>query len=87
MLPLNFAILKLFEEGEEYDTIDVMEKLQGQYSKFRAFKFNAVQESLMSAEKNGMLDEVRYGMDANENLRVYYKANDYGMDMIKNYIK
>jgi hypothetical protein len=87
MLPLNYAILKLFENGDEYDVQEVMSKLKGDYGSFRAFKSAAVNESLMSAEQNGLLDAVNYALDDHNELHVYYKANDYGSDMIKNYIK
>ncbi|MDR1421555.1 MAG: hypothetical protein LBI64_01660 [Coriobacteriales bacterium] len=87
MLPLNYAILKLFENGDEYDVQGVEAELKGDYSSFRAFKSKAINESLMSAEKNGLLDEVRYELDDKQELHVYYKANEYGADMIKSYIK
>jgi hypothetical protein len=87
MLPLNFAILKLFEKGDEYDVKGVMEKLSSEYSSFRAFTVKGINESLMSAEKNGMLDEVNWELDTNGDLCVFYKATDYGYDMIKGYIK
>jgi len=87
MRPLNYAILKLFENGEEIDVQTVMTKLEGDYQSFRAFKVKAVNESLMSAEKNGMLEESKWELDDKDRLHVYYKVTDYGIDMIKGYIK
>jgi len=87
MLPLNYAILKLFEDGAEYDVQDVMSRLEGAYGSFRAFKPAGVNEALMSAEQNGLLDAVRYDLDEAGELHVYYKANEYGAGMIKQYIK
>jgi len=87
MLPLNYAILKLFEDGAEYDVEEVMTKLKDVYGTFRAFKPAGVNESLMSAEQNGLLDAVRYNLDDAGELHVYYKANEYGAGMIKQYIK
>ena len=87
MLPLNYAILKLFQDGLEYDVQGVMNELSDEYGSYRAFKFDAVNESLMSAEQNGLLDPVRYEFDDNKDLHVYYKANEYGTQMIKQYIK
>jgi DNA-binding PadR family transcriptional regulator len=87
MRPLNYAILKLFETGEEYDGQSVMAELKGEYSSFRAFKPAAINESLLSAEKNGLLDAVRYDLDDKQELHVYYKATEYGESMIKQYIK
>ena len=87
MRPLNYAILKLFENGDEMDVQGDMATLAGDYSGFRAFKAKAVNESLMSAEKNGLLEESNWGLDEKGELHVYYKVTDYGADMIKGYIK
>jgi len=87
MRPLNYAILKLFEDGAEIDVQGVMAKLEKDYSGFRAFKTKAVNESLMSAEKNGLLDESNWELDNQGELHVYYKVTEYGVDMIKGYIK
>ena len=46
-----------------------------------------MQEALMTAEKNGLLEESRFDLDANNDLRVYYKVTDYGKQMINDYIK
>ena len=87
MLPLNYAILRLFLNDNEYDVNGVMEKLKDEYSSFRAFKPAGVNESLMSAEKNGLLEESRFELDDSGKLNVYYKATEYGVDMITQYIK
>jgi hypothetical protein len=86
MKALNFAILKYFSTHDEADADIVMEALKPEYEHFRAFKKPAVVEALMAAKENGLLDETRFELE-NDNLRVYYKANDYGRDMIDNYIK
>ena len=87
MRPLNYAILKLFEKGSEIDVQGVIAQLEKDYSSFRAFKPKAVNESLMSAEKNGLLEECNWELDDSGDLHVYYKATEYGLDMIKGYIK
>ncbi|MCL2529898.1 MAG: hypothetical protein FWE41_06150 [Coriobacteriia bacterium] len=87
MRPLNYAILKLFEDGREFDVQGVITQLQDEYSSFRAFKPMAINESLMSAEKNGLLEECNWELDAQGELHVYYKATPYGIEMIHNYIK
>ena len=87
MLPLNYAILKLFGDGSEHDVKSVMDELRGDYGKFRPFKPAVVNESLMSAEKNELLVETRAEFDEVRDLRVFYKATDYGIDMIRQYIK
>jgi len=87
MRPLNYAILKLFEDGDEIDVQSVMSALKDEYSSFAAFKLKAVNESLMSAEKNGLLEESNWKLDDKGELHVYYKVTEYGLDMIKGYIK
>jgi len=87
MLPLNYAILKLFETGAELDTAAVMARLTNQYAKFRAFKVASVQESLMSAEKNDLLERSRFALDDAGDLHVYYRVTDYGRGMIARYIR
>jgi len=92
MLPLNYAILKLFEDGGEYDVAEVMSALAGEYGSYRAFTHFAVNESLMSAEKNGLLEESRFELNSDvpdgapTALWVFYKATDYGLEMIRRYI-
>ena len=88
MLPLNYAILKMFEKEQEPLCVqDVMNRLNDDYKGFRAFKEPYVTEALMSGEKNGLLDEVRIELGEDKKLAVYYLANDTGRAVIKKYIK
>ncbi|MCL2808311.1 MAG: hypothetical protein FWD27_09225 [Coriobacteriia bacterium] len=87
MLPLNYAILKLFVSGNELSVQGVIDKLDKDYRSFRAFKPKAINESLMSAEKNGLLEESNWELDDKGELHVYYKATSYGVEMISSYIK
>lgn len=87
MLPLNYAILKLFEAGDELDARQVMDRLQADYARFRAFKPAAVQESLMSAEKNDLLERSDFRLDQTGGLRVFYRVTDYGRTMVARYIR
>jgi len=87
MLPLNYAILKIFENAPEALCVyDVMDALKEQYGNFRAFKESYVTEALMSGQFNGLLDEIAFEIDGNDNLRVYYRANEEGKKVIKRYI-
>ena len=84
--PLNFAILKHFTTVEEACATDVMKALQGQYGNFKAFTKDAVSEALLTAETNGMLQETRYEMTEDGDLKVYYRAHAEGRDTINKYI-
>jgi len=87
MRPLNYATLKCFEAGDELDAAAVMDRLRPEYASFRSYRFPAIQESLMSAEKNDLLERTGYDLDDAGALRVYYRATDYGRDMIARYIR
>ncbi len=87
MKPLNYAILKHFTKVEEACASDVMEVLKGEYSNFKAFKKDSVISAIMTAEANGLLEETKFDMDSNNELRVYYRASDEGADTINQYIK
>ena len=87
MLPLYYALMKYYTTVDDACVEDAMEALKGTYSNFKQFKKKALTEALMTAKYNGLLDESRVEMDANNELRVYYKVNDYGTHMINTYIK
>ena len=87
MLPLYYALMKYYTTVDDACVEDAMEALKGTYSNFKQFKKKALVEALMTAKSNGLLDESRVELDANNELRVYYKVNDYGTQMIRDYIK
>ena len=87
MYPLNYAILKHFTKVEEACADCVMEALASEYSTFKAFKKDAIINALMTAEANGLLEESRFDLDSNQELRVYYRAHDEGAATINQYIK
>lgn len=87
MKPLNYAILKFFTTVDEACADDVMDALKGQYGGFRAFTRGAVVSALMTAEVNGLLEESRFDLDADNNLRIYYRAHAEGAATINRFIK
>ena len=87
MRPLYYSMLLLFKDGKERCVNDVINELKGEYSGFKMLKFNSVQEGLMTAKENGLLDETRFDLDEEGKLGVYWKVNDYGMQMMNSYIK
>ena len=87
MKPLNYAILKHFTTVEEACADDVINALKGVYGKFKALNKNDVITALMTAEANGLLEETRFDMDKNGELRVYYHAHEEGAATINRYIK
>lgn len=85
--PLNYAILKYFTKVEEACADDVIEALKPEYGSFKALKKHAVVEALMTAEQNGLIEETRFNLDDNGDLRIYYHAHQEGRDTINSYIK
>jgi DNA-binding PadR family transcriptional regulator len=86
MLPLNYAILKLFMDVDQADASSVMTNLAGEYGSFRQFTKKAIIEALMTAEANGLLVETDCDLDENQQLRIYYRTSDAGRVMIERYI-
>lgn len=87
MKPLNYAILKFFTTVDEACADDVMASLKGLYGDFKAFRKKAIVNALMTAEANGLLEEVRFDLDPANELRVFYRAHAEGAATINRYIK
>lgn len=85
--PLNYAILKYFTTVNEACAEDVIEALKEEYGDFKALRKKDVISSLMTSEANGLLEETRFELDKEGNLRVYYHANEEGTATINKYIK
>lgn len=87
MKPLNYAVLKYFTTVEEACADDVMAALKSEYRNFKAFNKADLISAIMTAEANGLLEETRFDMDSNNELRVYYHAHEEGAATINQYIK
>lgn len=86
MKPLNYAILKYFTTVEEACADDVIEALKGVYGNFKAFNKKSIITALMTAEANALIEETRFDMNTNGELRVYYHAPEEGAATINKYI-
>ncbi|MCL2699164.1 MAG: hypothetical protein FWE68_02535 [Defluviitaleaceae bacterium] len=85
-MPLNYAILKHFTTVKEACAEDVIDALKSDYASHKLLKRDAVIEAIMTAEANGLLEETRYEMGADGNLRLYYHAHAEGKETINKYI-
>lgn len=85
--PLNYAILKYFTKVKEACAEDVILALKDEYGNYKALNRKDVISALMTAESNGLLEEARFEMDKNNNLRIYYRAHEEGAATINKYIK
>lgn len=89
MRPLFFSMLKYFtkEVGMEASRADVQDALRAEYSGFKAFRDKDMDEALMTACSNGLIEEGRYELDDKGNLVIYYRSTEDGIATINNYIK
>lgn len=87
MMPLNYAILKYFTKVEEACAEDVINALKDTYGNFKALNKKDVITALMTAEANGLIEETRFELDKNNELKVYYHAHEEGAATINKYIK
>lgn len=87
MMPLNFAILKLFTNGQEACPENVIEALRPEYGSFKALNKVDVLTALMTAESNGLLEESRFELDETGEVRVYFRANAEAIATINKYIR
>lgn len=87
MKPLYYAIMKYMTTVKEASNMDVIHALKKDYGSFKMLRPDAVQEAMMTAKANGLLDESRFELDDTDQLQVYYKVNEYGRQMINAFIK
>lgn len=86
MKPLNYAILKHFTKVKEACADDVIDSLKGEYGSFKGLNKKAVMNSLLTAEANGLIEETRFDLDKNKELRVFYHAHEEGAAIINKFI-
>lgn len=86
MQPLNYAMLRHFTTVEDASVDDVMAALEGAYASNRAFNRASMTAAIMTAEKNGLIEEVRIDLDEDDELIVYYRATDEQRRLITSYI-
>lgn len=87
MKPLNYAILKHMTTVEDACAEDIMVALRSTYSDFRALTPEAINETLLTAEVNGLLEQSRCELDAKGELRLYFRAHEEGAAAINRYIR
>lgn len=86
LMPLYYAIVKYFMDGEEHCADDVITALEPLYGGYKLLTKKDVEEALDTAKENGLLDEARCDLDDTGALRIFYCVNDFGRDMIDRYI-
>lgn len=87
MKPLNYAILKYFTKFDKSSVHEVMEYLKKDYGNFKSFNKNSIVNALMTAEANGLIEEVHAELDSKGELVLYYEANSDSKNIINDFIK
>lgn len=86
LMPLYYAIVKQFMDGEQYSAGGIVDVLKPHYGGYKLLTVKDVEEALATAHENGLLDESDYDLDESGDLRVYYRVTEFGRTMIDSYI-
>ena len=86
LIPLQYAILKHFMDGEADCADGVVRALEGDYRGYKLLNRADVEETLATAKENGLLDEAGYDLSEEGYLRIRYRINSFGEDMMGRYI-
>ena len=86
LMPLYYAIMKEFMDGEEHSAQDVIRSLEPNYAGYKLLTRKDVGEALATAKENGLIDESSFDLDDGDDLLVRYRVNDFGREMIDRYI-
>lgn len=86
-LPINFSILKFFTTVDKATVDDLLVVLRKEYGNNRSITKPSVMESVMTAESNGLVQEVGYELDNNGELQVYYATDAAQRAEINKYIR
>ena len=87
MKPLNYAILKYFTTVKEASVNNIMEALADDYKGLKTFNKKEIITALLTAEANGLIEETRVDLDKNNDLEIFYHANNESRETINSYIK
>ena len=86
LIPLHYAILKHFMDGEADCAAGVVRALEGDSRGYKLLNRADVEETLATAKENGLLDEAGYDLSEEGYLRIRYRINSFGEDMMGRYI-
>ena len=87
MMPLNYAILKLFTDGRTACPEEVIEALKANYASHKALNKKEVLNTLLTAVSNGLLEEASFELDESSEIRIYFRSNAEGIATINSYIR
>ncbi|MGL4849445.1 MAG: hypothetical protein ACRC28_11070 [Clostridium sp.] len=85
MLPMRFRMLHFLSKMKDGCVNDVYEGLKDEYGTEKYFNREDMKQDLLAMKENALLDEDRLVMEGDE-LLIYYKVNEEGMNLLKNYL-
>ncbi|MGY0394705.1 hypothetical protein [Fusobacterium sp. SYSU M8A802] len=87
MKPLNYAILKYFTKVTKASVEDVINDLKEEYSTFKAFNKKDILNTLLTAEANGLIEEIDADLDKSGDLLIYYRVTEESKETINYFIE
>ncbi|WP_291259266.1 hypothetical protein [Fusobacterium sp.] len=87
MKPLNYAILKYFTKVPKASVEDIINDLKEEYSTFKAFNKKDILNTLLTAEANGLIEEVDADLDKSGDLLIYYRVTEESKETINYFIE
>ena len=84
--PLNYAILLCVQALGECDADDVFAHLAPEYGSYRAFRRQAIANSLMTAAQNRILEETGARLTEDGAISIRYRVTDYGAALIRRFL-
>ncbi len=84
--PLYYAIMLHFASGDADCASGVICSLKTVYANHKQLSTSNVAEALATAKENGLLDETGSDVDENGKLRIWYRMNSFGKQMVDKYV-
>lgn len=84
--PLYYAIIRLFADGYERTSENVLAELEPVYGSRKLFTLKGIDEALATARENGLLEETSYGISESGDLVVGYTIAEFGEEAVAKYL-
>lgn len=84
-LPIRFMVLTYINTVPRTTIEDTMDELKDQYGREGQFTYNNFLDHFLSLKENGLIDDIEYGLDANNKLQIHYAINENGKDVLRKY--
>lgn len=86
LLPIRARVLHYMSTTDQTDVNDVMENLKAEYGSERQFTKANFVDHFLSLMANGLIDEVDYTTDENNELLITYAINEEGKNTVNKYL-